>query len=98
MKKIFSLIFALMMVFTMANAQTVVCNGVFSNMYIGINGGANQTTVSDYSNWNNGFVDGLKTLTYNAGLELGKDATPITGFSLQANVSPIYLISFPFSI
>jgi hypothetical protein len=59
-------------------------------MYIGINAGANQTTVSDYSNWNNGFTNGLKTLTYNAGLELGKDVTPITGFSLQGSVAPIY--------
>lgn len=81
--------FALMMV-VMANAQTVVRNGVFSNMYIGLNAGANQTTVSDYSNWNNGFTNGLKTLTYNAGIELGKDVTPITGFSLQGNVAPIY--------
>ena len=59
-------------------------------MYIGINGGVNQTTVSDYSNWNNGFNESLKSLTYNAGLELGKDVTPITGFSLQGSVAPIY--------
>lgn len=81
--------FALMLV-VMANAQTVVRNGVFSNMYIGINAGANQTTVSNYTNRNKGFTNGLKTLTYNAGIELGKDVTPITGFSLQGNVAPIY--------
>lgn len=91
MKKIFYfLIAALMLINFTANAQTVENNGVFSHMYIGINGGVNQTTVSDYSNWNNGFTDGLKSLTYNAGLELGKDVTPITGFSLQGSVSPIY--------
>jgi len=91
MKKIFYfLIAALMLINFTANAQTVENNGVFSHMYIGINGGVNQTTVSDYSNWNNGFTDGLKSLTYNAGLELGKDVTPITGFSLQGIVSPIY--------
>ena len=84
------MIAALFMTFVMANAQTTVNEGVFSHMYIGINAGANQTTVSDYSNWNNGFTNGLKTLTYNAGLELGKDVTPITGFSLQGNVAPIY--------
>ena len=65
-------------------------NGVFSHIYIGINGGVNQTTVSNYHNWDNGFMDGLKSLTYNAGIEIGKDITPITSFSLQANVSPIY--------
>jgi outer membrane protein OmpA-like peptidoglycan-associated protein len=90
MKKIFALIVAMFMVFGMATAQTTVNEGVFSHMYIGINAGANQTTVSDYSNWDNGFTNGLKTLTYNAGLELGKDVTPITGFSLQGNVAPIY--------
>lgn len=90
MKKIFTLIVAMFMVFDMATAQTTINEGVFSHMYIGINVGANQTTVSDYSNWNNGFTNGLKTLTYNAGLELGKDVTPITGFSLQGNVAPIY--------
>lgn len=90
MKKIFTLIVAMFMVFGMATAQTTVNEGVFSHMYIGINGGVNQTTVSNYSNWDNGFTNGLKTLTYNAGVELGKDVTPITGFSLQAGVSPIY--------
>lgn len=91
MKRIFYfLMAAFMMISVAANAQTVKNDGVFSHMYIGINGGANQTTVSDYSNWNNGFTDGIKSLTYNAGLELGKDVTPITGFSLQGSVSPIY--------
>ena len=90
MKKIFTFLFAFIFGMSMLNAQTVKNDGVFSHMYIGINGGANQTTVSNYSNWNNGFVDGLKTLTYNAGLELGKDVTPITGFSLQGSVAPIY--------
>ena len=90
MKRFLTLIVAMFMVFGMATAQTTVNEGVFSHMYIGINAGANQTTVSDYSNWNNGFTNGLKTLTYNAGLELGKDVTPITGFSLQGNVAPIY--------
>lgn len=90
MKRFLTLIVAMFMVFGMATAQTTVNEGVFSHMYIGINAGANQTTVSDYSNWDNGFTNGLKTLTYNAGLELGKDVTPITGFSLQGNVAPIY--------
>lgn len=90
MKKLITLMVAMFMAFGMATAQTIQNDGVFSHMYIGINGGANQTTVSDYSNWNNGFTNGLKTLTYNAGLELGKDVTPITGFSLQGNVAPIY--------
>lgn len=90
MKKIITFMVAMFMAFGMATAQTTINEGVFSHMYIGINAGANQTTVSDYSNWDNGFSNGLKTLTYNAGLELGKDVTPITGFSLQGNVAPIY--------
>lgn len=96
MKKIFYFLFAaFMMIGIAANAQTVKNDGVFSHMYIGINGGVNQSTVSDYSNWTNDegkfdFVTGAKSLTYNAGIELGKDVTPITGFSLQANVAPIY--------
>lgn len=96
MKKIFYFLFAaFMMIGIAANAQTVKNDGVFSHMYIGINGGVNQSTVSDYSNWTNDegkfdFVIGAKSLTYNAGIELGKDVTPITGFSLQASVAPIY--------
>lgn len=91
MKRIFYMFMAaFMMISIAANSQTIKNDGVFSHMYIGLNGGANQTTVSDYSNWDNGFNSGLKTLTYNAGLELGKDVTPITGFSLQGNVAPIY--------
>lgn len=91
MKRIFYfLMAAFMMISVMANAQTVKNDGVFSHMYVGLNGGVNQTTVSDYSNWDNGFKDGLKSLTYNAGIELGKDVTPITGFSLQGSVAPIY--------
>lgn len=91
MKRIFYfLMAAFMMISVAANAQTIKNDGVFSHMYIGINGGANQSTVADYSNWNNGFTDGIKSLTYNAGIEVGKDVTPITGFSLQGSVSPIY--------
>lgn len=90
MKRILMILAAICLFAFTANAQTVENDGVFSHMYIGINGGVNQTTVSDYSNWNNGFTEGIKSLTYNAGLELGKDVTPITGFSLQGSVAPIY--------
>lgn len=91
MKRIFYIFMAVfMMIGITANSQTVNNDGVFSHMYIGINGGVNQTSVSDYSNWDNGFNAGMKSLTYNAGLELGKDVTPITGFSLQGAVAPIY--------
>jgi len=81
---------AFIMISVAANAQTVKNDGVFSHMYVGLNGGVNQTTVSDYSNWDNGLKDGLKSLTYNAGIEFGKDVTPITGFSLQGSIAPIY--------
>ena len=90
MKKIFTLIIAMFMVFGMATAQTTVNEGVFSHMYIGINCGVNQSTVSKYDAWKVDFNNGLKSLTYNANIELGKDVTPITGFSLQVGVAPIY--------
>ena len=80
MKKLITLLFALVMTFTMANAQTVVRNGVFSNMYIGVNGGAAHSTLT--TNWS---PFDFNALTYNAGLELGKNVTPITGFSLEGN-------------
>ena len=84
MKKIFSLIFALMMIFTMANAQTVVRDGVFSNMYVGINGGAIHNPVSNYDNFD------FKALNYNGALEIGKNVTPITGFSLVGEMFPTF--------
>lgn len=77
MKKIISFLFALVMMMTVANAQTVENKGVFSQMYIGLSAGANHNPVSDYSNFN------FNALKYNAALEIGKDVTPITGFSLQ---------------
>lgn len=82
MRKIMSLLVALFMMFTMATAQTVERPGVFSNMYIGINGGAIHNPVSNYDNFE------FNTLDWNAGIELGKNVTPITGFSLVAYVRP----------
>lgn len=87
MKKIFYfLMAAFMFIGIAANAQTVENNGVFSHMYIGINGGANLSNLHDV------FCErpDFKSMTYNAFVELGKDVTPITGFSLQAGVAPIY--------
>ena len=77
MKKIISFLFALVMMMTVANAQTVENKGMFSQMYIGLSAGANHNPVSDYSNFD------FNALKYNAALEIGKDVTPITGFSLQ---------------
>lgn len=87
MRKIITFLFALMMTFTMANAQTVVRNGVFSNMYIGINGGVTTGTINSPIATFNAPID-LKALPYNAALEIGKDATPITGFSLEGVCNP----------
>ena len=89
MKKIFTFLFALIFGISMLNAQTVERNGVFSNMYVGISGGVNQSTLTNYSNWNNGFNAGLKTLNYNAAIEIGKNVTPITGFSLNTYVKTV---------
>lgn len=88
MKKIISLICALVMMVTMANAQTVVRNGVFSNMYVGISAGAIHNPISNYTNFNFG------NLNYNGALEIGKNVTPITGFSLVGNVRPDFTNGF----
>lgn len=84
MKKIFAFLFAMVMFVTVANAQTVVNEGVFSHMYVGLNAGANHNPVSNYDYFEFG------NLNWNAGLELGKDVTPITGFSLQGIVNPVW--------
>lgn len=82
MKKIFTFLFAMVMFMTVANAQTVKNDGVFSHMYLGIKGGAVHNPVSnyDYFEFNN--------LNWNGALELGKDVTPITGFSLEGICNP----------
>lgn len=82
MKKIFTFLFAMVMFMTVANAQTIKNDGVFSHMYLGIKGGAVHNPVSnyDYFEFNN--------LDWNGALELGKDVTPITGFSLEGICNP----------
>lgn len=70
MKKIISFLFALIMTITVANAQTVKNKGVFSQMYLGIKGGAVHNPVSNYDNFD------FKKLNWNGALELGKDVTP----------------------
>lgn len=82
MRKIMTILVALFMMFTMATAQTVERGGVFSNMYVGINGGAIHNPVSNYDNFK------FNTLDWNAGIELGKNITPITGISLAGYVMP----------
>jgi hypothetical protein len=76
MKKIISFLFALILI-SFANAQTVENKGVFSQMYIGASGGLNYTE-----------FQGLNNIGYNAAIELGKNVTPITGFSLQGVMKP----------
>lgn len=77
MKRIFSLFVAMFMVFGMANAQTVENHGVFSNMYVGLNGGAIHNSITNYDNFE------FNTLDWNGALEIGKDITPITGISIE---------------
>ena len=84
MKKIITLLVALFMTFGLATAQTVERNGVFSNMYVGINGGAIHNPVSNYDNFK------FNTLNWNVGLELGKNITPVTGVSLVGYVMPTF--------
>lgn len=88
MKKIISFLFALVMFMTVANAQTVENKGVFSQMYIGISGGANYAPLKDLTNFD------VKNIGYNAAIELGKNVTPITGFSLQGVMKPDFTNGF----
>lgn len=71
MRKLITLIAVLLMTAGMAMAQNINNDGVFSHMYVGVKGGAMHT-----------FVENAQ-IDYNAALELGKDVTPITGFSLE---------------
>ena len=93
MKKILSFLFALVFSISMMNAQTVVRNGVFSNMYVGISGGVTTGTVTAPIANFNAPVD-FKTLPYNAALEIGKNVTPITGFSLNTYARPDFTNGF----
>ena len=88
MKKIISFLFALVMFMTVANAQTVENKGVFSQMYIGVSGGANYTDLQGLKTFN------TDNIGYNAAIELGKNVTPITGFSLQGVVNPDFTSGF----
>jgi outer membrane protein OmpA-like peptidoglycan-associated protein len=89
MKRIFYfLIAALMLIGTAANAQTIENNGVFSHINIGVKGGAAYSNISTIKDFN------FNALNYNAALEIGKDVTPITGFSLEGIVTPSFTDGF----
>ena len=89
MKRIFYfLMAAFMFIGIAANAQTVENNGVFSHINVGLKGVAeysNLRTISDFS---------FNALNYNAALEIGKEVTPITGFSLEGVVAPKFTDGF----
>jgi len=89
MKRIFYfLMAAFMFIGIAANAQTVENNGVFSHINVGLKGVAeysNLRTISDFS---------FNALNYNAALEIGKEVTPITGFSLEGIVAPKFTDGF----
>ena len=89
MKKIFYfMIAAFMLIGIAANAQTVENNGVFSHMNIGVKGGAAYSNIETIKNFD------FNALNYNAALEIGKDVTPITGFSLEGIVNPDFTNGF----
>ena len=89
MKRIFYfLIAAFMLVSFAATAQTVENNGVFSHMNIGVKGGAAYSNIGTIKNFD------FNALNYNATLEIGKDVTPITGFSLEGIVNPDFTNGF----
>ena len=86
MKKFFSFIIALVMMITLASAQTVEHSRLLDNTYVTLTGGA--TTTGQFANVPTPFFwDGAKGV-YNglrpfAALELGKNITPAVGVSLE---------------
>lgn len=89
MKRIFYfMIAAFMLVSFAATAQTVENNGVFSHMNIGVKGGAAYSNIGTIDNFD------FNALNYNAAIEIGKDVTPITGFSLEGIVNPDFTNGF----
>ena len=92
MKKIFYfMIAAFMLIGIAANAQTVKNDGVFSHINIGLKGGAAYSSLSTLDNFN------FNALNYNAALEIGKEVTPITGFSLEGFATPDFTNGFEVS-
>lgn len=84
MKKIISMLAVMFMMAITMSAQTVERFGAFSNMYVGLNGGATYTTVADLRPFDADHIN------YVAGLEVGKNITPVTGISFTAYTAPIY--------
>ena len=89
MKKIFSfLLAAFLMISFAANSQTVENNGVFSHMNIGVKGGAAYSSINTLNDFS------FNALNYSGALEIGKDVTPITGFSIEGIATPYFTNGF----
>lgn len=84
MKKIFAFLIAFVMMFSMANAQTVESSRLFENTYVTVMGGGVTTTQYDGADgfWK-GAWDVAKHVQPAASLEFGKYVTPVVGFSLE---------------
>lgn len=88
MKKIFSFIIAFVMMFSVANAQTVESSRLFENTYVTVFGGATTTGQPELTPF---FWDGVKNVGNSVrplvGVELGKYFTPVVGFSIEGQGS-----------
>lgn len=73
--KRFVIIMAALLISVFASAQTVEGSRTFDNIYVGVNGGV----ISPFMT-NNGFWKDLRPI---AGLEIGKDFTPVIGVSVE---------------
>ena len=84
MKKILSIILAFVMMFSIANAQTVEHSRLFENTYVTLVGGGitTQHTGGQTFFWGGAqnIVNGIRPL---AGLEIGKYVTPVVGFGIE---------------
>lgn len=84
MKKIITLIAALFMVYGFAAAQTVEHGKLFHNTYIGIDGGIVTPMIPAENE------SYFSTISPTAGIELGKNITPVVGLSLEGQVFPLF--------
>ncbi len=84
MKKFFSILVALVMMITLANAQTVEHSRLFENTYVTLTGGGITTYQQNGEAffWS-GAENVVKSIRPIAGLEVGKYITPVFGLSLE---------------
>lgn len=84
MKKIITLIAALFMFIGIAAAQSVEHGKLFHNTYVGIDGGIITPMIPSQG------TSYFSTIAPTAGIEFGKNITPVIGLSLEGQAYPLF--------